>query len=144
MGIAHYSLAECAQIWRRRSNARILSHVRAYGDSPVSSMTNLWWLHGPSGHESTDFTEVWSFVGGWTAWPIDRHSNGDGGRRNCKTPEPDKAQKQTTQNDTIRYNAMQFNTKPQKTVLHKTMQKEAMAYSPTQKSQTRNKTGRDE
>ena len=77
-------------MWRRLRNAHVLLHVPAKGDSPVSlAMTHMRWAHGQSGHESTDYTlSVVHLVGGWEAWPIDRCSNKDVGRRERETPTP--------------------------------------------------------
>ena len=80
----------CAWMWRRLRNAHVLLHVPAKGDSPVSlAMTHMRWAHGQSGRESTDYTlSVVPLVGGWEAWPIDRCSNKDVGRRERETPTP--------------------------------------------------------
>ena len=77
-------------MWRRLRNAHVLLHVLANGDSPVSlAMTHMQWAHGQSGHESTDDTlSVVPLVGGWEAWPIDRCSNKDVGRRERETLTP--------------------------------------------------------
>ena len=55
----------------------------------LSAMTHMWWLHGQSGCQSTDCSlSVVLCVGGWTAWPIDKCSNKEAGRSECKTPTP--------------------------------------------------------
>ena len=63
-------------------NIHVLLHVRANGDGPVSlAMTHMRWLHGQSGHESTDSTlSVVLCVGGLQAWPINGCSNKDAGK----------------------------------------------------------------
>ena len=74
--------------WRRPFYDRVLLHVRAYGDSPVSSaMTHMRWQQGRRGRESTDFTTVWSSVSvRCEPGPIDRCSNKDAGRSERETP----------------------------------------------------------
>ena len=68
------SLAACASPWRLPSR---------------TAMTHVRWLHGQSGHESTDYTQsVVHCVGRWTAWLIDVCSNEDEGRSERKTPTP--------------------------------------------------------
>ena len=75
---------------RRLSTVCVQLHVRAYGDSPVSSaMTHMRWWHGPSWHDSTGYTRsVVQCVGGLRAWPIDICSNEDAGRSQSETPTP--------------------------------------------------------
>ena len=52
-------------------------------------MTHMRWLHGQSGHESTDHTHsVVQCVGGLRAWPIDWCSGKDVGKHERKTLIP--------------------------------------------------------
>ena len=64
--------AACASPWRLPSRTAI---------------THVWWLHGQSGHESTDYTQsVVHCVGRWTAWLIDVCSNEDEGEVHVRPP----------------------------------------------------------
>ena len=77
-------------MWRRLRNTHVLLHVPANGDSSVSlAVTHMRWLHGRSGHESTDHTRRGvQRVGGLRAWPIETCPNKDAGKIEKKTPTP--------------------------------------------------------
>ena len=76
-------------MWRRLRNTHVLLHVRANGDSVSLAVTHMRWLHGQSGHESTDYARsVVQSVGGLRAWPIETCSNKDVGKSEKKTPTP--------------------------------------------------------
>ena len=64
--------------------------MRANGDSPVDlAMTHMRLSHGQSAYQSTGCTQsVVLCVGGLRAWPIDKCSNKDAGKREPKTLTP--------------------------------------------------------
>ena len=80
--------SKSAWTWRRPRYDSVLLHVRAHGDSPVSSATtHVWWQQGQRRREGTDFATVLC-LGALLAWPIDRCSNKDAGRCERETPTP--------------------------------------------------------